>query len=431
MPAGRGRWLDEIGRLLNDRRGKTTAMNRPLLLLAAGCGLGFTLGAHGHHGIANFDLNTDIELEGVVTDVDFVNPHSWLYLDVEGEDGETQAWRCELRGGTVLRRSGWSEEMFPTGLRIRVSGSPDRRDPHTCYLGTAHFPDGSSVDRYGQLSEPVRLVPEERPLRLANGDPNIAGDWAAEQRVMTDPRGQSGTLVPVSIAEQLGPGELPDGVQAFPGSRGTELSMAEDPVDAYWNRRPSIMPLTEAGRQAMAGFDGASTDNPRLRCEPTNILFDWTFETDVNRIEQTENQIRMLYGSMGIERTIHLDMDEHPDGIEPSVAGHSIGRWENDVLIVDTIGFAPGILSADGRVPHSDQLHVIERFTLDPETLRLRREYVAEDPLYFDGQYTGADEVLISDLPYSGTAECDDRTYDSVSDDDDTGSWWDFLKFWE
>ena len=45
---------------------------------------GFVLGAsaYAHHGIANFDLNRDIELEGVVTRVEFINPHSWLYLDV-------------------------------------------------------------------------------------------------------------------------------------------------------------------------------------------------------------------------------------------------------------------------------------------------------------------------------------------------------------
>src|SRR5690606_29275066 len=239
-------------------------------------------------------------------------------------------------------------------------------------------------------------------------------------------------LVPVSVADEFAPGEVPGGGPGFPGARGTPLSMADDPVDTYWNRRPSVMPLTEAGQQVIDSLDLASTDNPRLRCEPTNILFDWTFETDVNRIVQTEDEIRMLYGSMGIERTIHLGMTEHPADIEPSVAGHSIGRWEDDVLIVDTIGFAPGILSADGRVPHSDQLHIVERFTLDPERMALRRDYMAVDPLYFEGEYTGSDTVLISDLPYQGTAPCDDRTYrEPPAASDAKKPWWDFLIFWE
>jgi hypothetical protein len=387
--------------------------------------------AQAHHGIANFDLNADIELTGTVRSVEFLNPHSWLYLDVDDGQGRRIAWRCELRGATVLRRSGWSPDMFPAGLQVTVTGSPDRRDPTTCYLGTAIFPDGSSIDRYGQLGESAPAVPEDRPMRLANGDPNIAGDWAAEQRVMTDPRGQSGTLVPISLAERFEPGGVPQGQQAFPGARGTALSLADDPVETFWNGGSSVLPLTEAGTAAIADFDGASADNPRLRCEPTNILFDWTFETDVNRIEQTERQITMRYGSMGIERTIHLGMSAHPGDVPPSVAGHSIGHWENDVLVVDTVGFAPGILSADGRLPHSGALHVEERFTFDPQTMVLRRNYVAEDPLYFVGQYTGADSVMVSDLPYHGTTECEDRTYRETDAATAPEPWYLFWKFWD
>jgi hypothetical protein len=366
--------------------------------------------ALGHHGVANFDLNADIALEGVITRVEFINPHSWLHFRVDGANGESVEWRCEMRGATVLRRSGWTEEMFVTGSRVSVTGSPDRRDPTTCYLGTAVFADGSSVDRYGQLSRAAPPVGSNRPARLANGEPNISGDWAAEQQVMTDPRGQMGTLVRISQAGQFEPGETPGGGPGFPGARGTAISLADDPVDAYWNRRPPTMPLTAAGEAAIADLDFSTGDNPRLRCAPTNILFDWYFEMDVNRIVQTTGQIRMLYGSMGIERTIHLDESEHPDDVAPSVAGHSIGRWENDVLVVDTVGFLPGILNADGRVPHSERLHIVERFTLDPATMALRREYTAEDPLYFEGQYRGADTMLVSDLPFHGTTECDDRT---------------------
>ena len=408
------------------------------LLPALACMVGAGI-AHAHHGIANFDHNKDIELAGVVTDVEFINPHSWLHLDVTGADGAVTSWRCELRGATVLRRSGWSEDMFPAGTRLTVTGSPDRRDATTCYLGTAIFADGRTIDRYGQLREAVVRAPVERPLRLANGDPNLAGDWAGEQRVMTDPRGQMGTLVPLSVADEFEPGDVPEGGQAFPGARGTAISLVADPVDTFWNRRPSALPLTEAGAAAIEGLDLASSDNPRLRCEPTNILFDWTFEQDINRIEHTETEIKMLYGSMGIERTIHLNLSAHPADIEPSLAGHSIGRWENDVLIVDTVGFAPGILSADGRLPHSDQLHVVERFTLDAERLALTREYTAEDPTYFAGQYTGRDAVLISDLPYHGTTACEDRTYRGAAASSSEGApaadeeapWWMFWKLWE
>jgi len=102
----------------------------------------------------------------------------------------------------------------------------------------------------------------------------------------------------------------------------------------------------------------------------------------------------------------------HPADIEPSVAGHSIGRWENDVLIVDTVGFKPGVLSADGYTMHSDKLHVVERFSLDRAsgTLALRRDYVADDTLYFTGQFRGSDTAFVADLPYEEPS-CTDLSY--------------------
>jgi hypothetical protein len=367
-----------------------------------------------HHGFANFDLNTEIEISGTVTSLAFVNPHSWLYLNVTGKDGQTSAWRCELRGATVLKRSGWSPGMFAPGTRVTITGSPDRFEPNTCYLGTVLFADGTRIDRYGQIKRPApapAVVPAERPARLANGRPNFSGDWAAEQRVLTDPRGMSGAFLPIGVAQKLKPGDVPEGTQAFPGTRGSDVSLAEDPIGAFWNR-PSAIPLTEAGAKAIEGFDGSSADNPRLRCETTNILFDWTFESDVNRITQHDDTITLLYGSMGLMRTVYLKMAEHPADVRPSRAGHSIGRWEGDTLVVDTVGFEPGILSADGRIPHSDRLHVVERFSLEPARPALMRSFVAEDPLYFQGQYKGADTVYIAEVPYQGTT-CDDRSYKS------------------
>ena len=380
--------------------------------------------ASAHHGIINFDMNREVDVSGVVTRLAFVNPHSWLHFDVTGSDGRVTSWRCELRGATVLRRSGWSPDMFARGPRVRVTGAPDRFEPNTCYLGSAEFADGTRVDRYGQITRPGApraAAIAERPQRRPDGRPNLDGEWAAEQRVLTDPRGISGAFLPLSVARGLEAGAVPEGTQAFPGTRGTAVTNADDPVNEFWNRRPSIRPLTAAGAKAMEGFDGASADNPRLRCEPTSILFDWTFESDVNRIAQTDDRIVLTYGSMGLERTIHLNVAQHPADIALSRAGHSIGRWEDDVLVVDTVGFEPGILSADGRLPHSDRLHIIERFTLDPGGRSLTRHWVAEDALYFEGEYTGRDVVHISDVPYQRTP-CEDLSYKS-SDDAGRSGW--------
>ncbi len=422
---------------------ETRVIGRHTRLSAFAAAMGCSTFAAAHHGIANFDLNKDIEVAGVVTEIDFINPHSWVYIDVTNADGSVTPWRCELRGGTVLRRSGWSEDMFPAGMRIRITGSPDRRDPTTCYTGTVFFPDGSSVDRYGQIDTPPRVDADApRAARRANGDPNLAGDWAPNQLVMTDRRGQAGTLVPITVADQFEPGEVPGGGQGFPGARGTDLSFEEDPVDTYWNHRGSALPLTEAGEAVLAGLDLTTEDNPRLRCAPTSIMFDWTFEQGVNRIEQTDTTVRLLYNSMGLDRTIHLDMDAHPDDVEPSVEGHSIGRWEDGTLVVDTVGFLPGMVTVDSRLPHGQGLHVVERFTLSDDARSITREYMAEDPEYFTGQFTGRDAVYVADLPYSGTAPCEDRTYREndpsaaampaePAEEEPDASWWMIWKWFD
>ena len=132
--------------------------------------------------VGNFAMNEDVTLSGVVTKIDFVNPHSWVHFDMTAADGTKSQHRCELRSATTLRRSGWTPEMFAAGTRLTVQGSPDRVDPHSCYVSTLVFADGTTLDRYGQriAAQPTG----QRAARLPTGEPNLAGDWATEQLVM-------------------------------------------------------------------------------------------------------------------------------------------------------------------------------------------------------------------------------------------------------
>lgn len=366
--------------------------------------------AGAHHGISNWDLNKDVTVTGRITKLDFVNPHAWLHLEVRGADGRTQAWSCEMRSAFSLRRSGWTVEMFRVGSTITVTGSPERTKPRQCYLSTIQFADGSRMDRYGQRQLPSASqsrVAAARAQRTAEGRPNLAGDWAAEQRVMTDPRGQSGALVALSDAPKYKPGDAPAGQRAFPGARGTPESLASDPIRAAWDR-PIPLKLTAAGRRALEQFDPATTDNPRLRCEPTNFLFDWTFDSVTNRIEQTPARITMRLGHMDMVRTIHLDRTAPPAGTKPTRAGYSIGRWEGDVLVVETTHFLPGVVNADARILHGPKLKVTERYTLDATGRRLSRTYEAVDPEYFEEAWRGQDVVMPAEVPYA-PYRCADR----------------------
>ncbi len=372
---------------------------RALAALAAGIVTVTTAGAH--HGFGTFAMNEDIELSGVVTSLDFVNPHSWVNFEVTQDDGSVVEYRCEMRSATTLRRSGWTPEMFPPGTHITIQGSPDRVDPKACYVSTITIDGAGSLDRYSQLIEAE--VDADRVTRLPNGHPNLAGDWAVEQRIMTDPKGRDGTLVPLSQAEDFGVGGVPEGQREIPGARGTpEAETVRDPNA----RRPvrSFVGLTDAGQAEMERIAGI----PRLErsCMAGSIVSDWGGEP-VNRIVQGEDTITIAYGAHGRERTIDMRSTIHPRDLEPSWAGHSIGWWEGDVLVVDTIGFEAGVLI--GATPHSSQLHVVERFSLDEENMTLTREVAADDPLYLSEYFTNSTTMILSNVAYAAEA-CQDLT---------------------
>jgi hypothetical protein len=326
-----------------------------------------------------------------------------VYFNVTEADGSVVEHRCEMRSATTLRRSGWTPEMFPVGERITIQGSPDRAEANACYVSTLVFEDGSSLDRYGQR---IPAAPAAtRVARLPSGEPNIFGDWAQEQRVMTDPRGQRGTLVPLSRVGEFAPGDVPEGQRDIPGARGTdEATSGRNPFAGGPRPRTAAVALTPAGEAAMAALDLGT--RAARSCQNTSILADWAGEP-VNRVAQGDGVIDLSYGRLGLQRTIHMSMSEHPVGLKPSPVGHSIGRWEGDVLVVDTVGFVPGVLV--GTTPHSGELHVVERFSLDVEAQLLTRAYTAEDPAYFAAVYSGSDSLITSNVPYS-PEPCEDLT---------------------
>jgi len=274
--------------------------------------------AAAHHGAGRFDMRKNVELVGTLTELDFVNPHSYVHFDVVGEDGKVVSMKCEMRSATVLRRSGWSPEMFVPGAVVKVAGHPHRDDPTACTVDTLTLGDEPTLVRYQQLSDAKPAQRTKQFSRMPNGKPNLAGDWAQEQQILATPPGGRTALVPISQVAAIEAGELP-----MPAG-----------VPGWF---PPPMELTAAGRAAADALRNRSvSENPRLSCQPTSILFDWVFDGAIGRITQGASIIRMEYG-VGLVRMIHMDMAEHPADVAPSRAGHSIGRWDGDTLVVDTV----------------------------------------------------------------------------------------------
>jgi hypothetical protein len=76
-----------------------------------------------HHAFgAEFDANRPVTLKGVITRMEWVNPHSWIHIDVKNPDGTVQSWMVECGPPGALVRRGWSKASVPSGLEILVEG---------------------------------------------------------------------------------------------------------------------------------------------------------------------------------------------------------------------------------------------------------------------------------------------------------------------
>ena len=91
-----------------------------LLLLAAGPG-------KAHHSFAAiFDREDPVNLTGTVTKVEWGNPHTWFYIDVENDDGDVENWAFELGSSNHLLRRGWNRNSLQVGHVVTVVGSRER-----------------------------------------------------------------------------------------------------------------------------------------------------------------------------------------------------------------------------------------------------------------------------------------------------------------
>lgn len=141
----------------------------------------------------------------------------------------------------------------------------------------------------------------------------------------------------------------------------------------------------QAWTRAISADRGDNWMEPHTRCKPSGGIRQFLTPYGVEFIDLPELQrvYIMDIGGPHTFRVIYMDAKTHPADLEPTYYGHSIGRWEKDTLIVDTVGFNERFWIDRGQFPHTEQLRVVEKFTRTSSSA-MTYEYTIEDP----GAYT-------------------------------------------
>jgi Family of unknown function (DUF6152) len=104
------------------------------------------LPAVAHHSFAaEFDDKQPVTLDGTVVKFDFMNPHSWIYMDVTKPDGKVERWAVETGSTNALFRRGWRKESLRPGDHVTIDAFRAKDGSHTANASQVKLPDGRQV----------------------------------------------------------------------------------------------------------------------------------------------------------------------------------------------------------------------------------------------------------------------------------------------
>jgi hypothetical protein len=343
------------------------------VLAAAFTGLllaGARLVAH-HEILAKFDDQKPVTLNGIVTLVDWRNPHVHVFMNVSDAAGLVN-WAIELEGPIDLERSGWSRETLRPGDRVRVAGFSARNGSHQAW--------GNSVvvRATGKSVYNVTLTPPAAPL-----EPRPTPRWPDRQPRLGAAQGGSTGYWAYPSVTALAEGNSADKIAIPMDTWGLLKNIADAPKVAPM--QPWALQLyTERQKRFLQ-------DDPMyLNCKPPGGSRQFQLAYGVQLVEDRDRKrIFVLIGSGNNNyRIINTDGRSHKgqvggDDENLLYYGRSVGHWEGDTLVVDTRGFNEDFWFTNGGLPHTDQLRLLERFSR-PDFDTLKYDVTVEDP----GAYT-------------------------------------------
>jgi hypothetical protein len=284
-----------------------------------------------HHGVApHYDASKPIKLEGVVAKFDFINPHSFVYIETLDEAGKEQVWQCELASRSVLSRNGITADTFKVGERIRIEGIAGRKNPTGCAFRTAYFADGSVLQSTALFAPTVAAAGE-----IPADKSSIVGVW---------------TMKRFSVSQYEGA-------------------------------------LTPAGEAARAAFDPIA-DDPAIYCDPASPVRFWVNVNEPFEIRREDDRVVIDHRFMDHRRIVYLNDEPPAPGVPRSSMGYSTGHFDRDALVISTGHFTAATLEPRYGVMHTQDLKLTERLEVNDATGELEITWVIDDPAYFKEPFT-------------------------------------------
>lgn len=100
-----------------------------------------------HHGLAAFDTTRTVKLQGTVTGFEWINPHAFIYADIQDANGRVANWKLELGSlGMLTRYGGWNSHTVKRGDKVTVQGFWAKDGSHYFSVGRIWLPNGQSLE---------------------------------------------------------------------------------------------------------------------------------------------------------------------------------------------------------------------------------------------------------------------------------------------
>jgi len=308
--------------------------------------------AAAHHSDAGIDMESTVTLAGTVTEFHWRNPHVYFMVEAENERGEASEWAVQMGSTITTARTGWSRNYLQPGDQVVVHAHPAVNGRPYGIL--------ASIDKEG--AAPTSLVAPGSSETLvpppddgtARSD-SLQGTWLADRSKLV----------------------------AYPGG-----------FDGYFNAE---LKLTPQGAAAKAAYDPLSPENPEAQCigrpTPAMIVSSQLYPIRID-IDEAAQLVELRTEFWDELRTVYMDGRSHSASGARTLSGHSIGWWEEGVLVVDTRGFADHRSPYQIGVPSGAQKHVVERYRLADDGTRIFVEFTLEDPEFIAEPLSHSRELL-------------------------------------